>query len=70
MQFYEYAADDFERACQFLYYLIDELEKGGEKTVSHDLKLSLVAMMRSSIPDEEVAGYAPADSSENTEIQK
>lgn len=70
MQFYEYAADDFERVCQFLYYLIDELEKGGEKTVSHDLKLSLVAMMRSSIPDEEVAGYAPADSSENTEIQK
>lgn len=70
MQFYEYAADDFERACQFLYYLIDELEKGGEKTVSHDLKLSLVAMMRSNIPDEEVAGYAPADSSENTEIQK
>lgn len=70
MQFYEYAADDFERACQFLYYLIDELEKGGEKTVSHDLKLSLVAMMRSSIPDEEVAGSAPADSSESTEIQK
>ena len=70
MQFYEYAADDFERACQFLYYLIDELEKGGEKTVSHDLKLSLVAMMRSNIPDEELAGYAPADSSDNAEIQK
>ena len=46
MEYYEYAQDEFEKSCQFLYFLVDELEKGGDKKVSAELKHSLVTLLR------------------------
>ena len=46
MEYYEYAQDEFEKSCQFLYFLVDELEKGGDKKVSTELKHSLVTLLR------------------------
>ena len=46
MEYYEYAQDEFEKSCQFLYFLVDELEKGGDKKVSAELKRSLVTLLR------------------------
>ena len=58
MQFYDYASSDFETACQFMYYLIDELEKGGDKKVSADLKAGLVSILRAGAA---MAGYDDLD---------
>ncbi len=46
LDFYDYDSTDFETACQFLYYLIDELEKGGDKEVSGALKSGLVNVLQ------------------------
>ena len=66
MQFYDVAQSDFEMSCQFLYYLIDELEKGGAKKDASDLKAGLVSILKAGsymdIDDSE-AGQNPADSS-------
>ena len=35
-----------ETVCQFIYYLVDELEKGGDKKVSKNLQDSLLAMLK------------------------
>ena len=46
LEFYDYASQDFETVCQFIYYLVDELEKGGDKKVSKNLQDSLLAMLK------------------------
>lgn len=46
MEFYDYAQSDFETVCQYLYFLIDELEKGGDKEVSKNLKSGIVKIFR------------------------
>lgn len=72
MQFYDYDQTDFETVCQFLYYLIDELEKGGDKVVSSSLKASLITMLKAGASmagydiDEDIdAADSSADSSSN-----
>ena len=45
MDFYDYAQSEFETCCQFLYYLIDELEKGGAADAVKELKTSLVNIL-------------------------
>ena len=47
--FYNYAHSEFESVCQFLYYLIDELNQGGDKKVSGELRASLIALLQSGI---------------------
>lgn len=45
LEFYEYDSEDFERAAQFFYYLVDQLEQGGDKEVSADLKKRVTALL-------------------------
>ncbi len=45
-EFYSYAKSEFETTCNFLYYLIDVLDKGGDKEVSGKLRSSLVTLLK------------------------
>lgn len=38
LDFYGYAKNDFETSMQYLYFLADEVEKGGNKELASDLK--------------------------------
>lgn len=46
LDYYDYSSDDFDSVCQFLTYLIEELENGGEKTVSESLRSQFVALLK------------------------
>ncbi|MGM9766874.1 MAG: DUF2723 domain-containing protein [Candidatus Cryptobacteroides sp.] len=47
LDFFDYADGEFDTVCQFMSYLIDEMEKGGDKTVSKGLKDRLLALLHS-----------------------
>ena len=77
MQFYDYAQSDFEMTCQFLYYLIDEMEKGGARKEASALKSGLVSILKAGAAldgydDAEVASSAgsSADTSAGTKKQE
>ena len=46
LDFYDYADQECETAIQFIYYLVDELEKGGDTEVSAMVKGNLLAMLK------------------------
>ncbi|MGM9765480.1 MAG: hypothetical protein ACI3ZO_03890, partial [Candidatus Cryptobacteroides sp.] len=46
LDFYDYANQECETAIQFIYYLVDELEKGGDTEVSTMLKGNLLALLK------------------------
>lgn len=64
LDFYDYDPSDFETACQFLYFLIDELEKGGDKEVSGDLKDRLVSMLKT-----EADSYGPDPDGQDSDVE-
>ena len=77
MQFYDYAQSDFEMTCQFLYYLIDEMEKGGARKEASALKSGLVSILKAGAAldgydDAEVSSSAgsSADTSAGTKKQE
>ena len=47
LDFFDYADGEFDTVCQFMSFLIDEMEKGGDKTVSKSLKDRLLALLHS-----------------------
>lgn len=46
MQFYDYASSDFETVYQLACYLIDEVDKGGDKELSDTLKAGLYGIVK------------------------
>lgn len=46
MEFYDVASSDFDTCCQFLYYLIDEMDAGGAKKETVELKRKLLSIIQ------------------------
>ena len=46
MEFYDVASSDFDTCCQFLYYLIDEMDAGGAKKETAELKRNLLSILQ------------------------
>ena len=51
LDFYDYAKDDFEMCANYVYYLSDALENGGEKELADKLTAGLTAMIKSESKD-------------------
>ena len=49
--FYEYAQDNFESVMQYLYYLEDEVKKGGNKELADSIDKNLKALLGKPIPE-------------------
>ena len=45
LDFFDYADGEFDTVCQFMSYLIEEMENGGDKVVSKKLKDNLLALL-------------------------
>lgn len=45
LEFYDYARSDFEMACNYIYFLSDELTKGGSKDIADKLSAALNTML-------------------------
>ena len=50
MQFYEYARSDFESSVNYLYFLIDTLEAGGDKDLAESYTKALSDLVHSAVP--------------------
>ena len=50
LQYYDYAKDDFELAVNYLYFLTDTLEAGGDKEMADALTQSLRDLVRAANP--------------------
>ena len=50
LQFYEYARSDFESAVNYLYFLIDTLEAGGDKDLAESYTKALSDLVHSAVP--------------------
>ena len=51
--FYDYARNDFETSMQYLYYLEDEVKKGGNKELAEVIDSGLKTMLGRALPEEE-----------------
>ena len=50
MQFYEYARSDFETSVNYLYFLVDTLEAGGDKELAESYTKALTDLINSAVP--------------------
>ena len=51
--YYDYARSDFETAMQYLYYLEDEVKKGGNKELVEVIDSALKSMLGRALPEED-----------------
>ena len=52
LEYYDYAKDDFELCCNYVYYLADAMREGGDKEIADKLTENLTAMVKSALPSD------------------